>query len=297
MILKHHLKTKVSPARVILLGGSGFIGKNLTSHLTKLNIEVKSFSSKELDLTNKESVQILKSTVKETDAVVFLSALTPDKGKDTATTMRNLTMAQNVADFVEQSKFSHFISIGSDAIYADDILPEGVTEETACAPSTLYGLTHLVRELIIKAAVAKAKVPAVFVRPCAVYGAGDTHNSYGPNRFLRTAIKDRKITLFGEGEEKRDHILVDDLSKLIILCLQHKSEGVINAVGGRSYSFMEVAQEVKSLVGDDVKIECMPRASAITYRHFNVTDRIKSFPEFQPTSLKTGLKNFKEGSI
>src|SRR3546814_11446336 len=63
------------------------------------------------------------------------------------------------------------------------------------------------------------------LRPTLIYGAEDTHNSYGPNRLRRMARKDARITLFGAGEETRDHISVDDVYRLILLTLRHRSEG------------------------------------------------------------------------
>jgi len=49
---------------------------------------------------------------------------------------------------------------------------------------------HRTRELML---AAEAKAPLAILRLTAVYGAGDTHNSYGPNRFLRQALKDGRF--------------------------------------------------------------------------------------------------------
>jgi nucleoside-diphosphate-sugar epimerase len=38
---------------------------------------------------------------------------------------------------------------------------------------------------------------------------GDPHNGYGPNRFRRLAAGGEEIVLFGEGEERRDHVQVE----------------------------------------------------------------------------------------
>ena len=37
------------------------------------------------------------------------------------------------------------------------------------------------------------------LRPTLIYGFGDTHNSYGPNRFFNQIIEKREINIFGEG--------------------------------------------------------------------------------------------------
>jgi nucleoside-diphosphate-sugar epimerase len=42
---------------------------------------------------------------------------------------------------------------------------------------------------------------------------GDPHNGYGPNRFRRLAAAGQEIVLFGGGEERRDHVLVDDVAR------------------------------------------------------------------------------------
>src|SRR3546814_996991 len=85
------------------------------------------------------------------------------------------------------------------------------------------------------------------LRPTLIYGAEDTHNSYGPNRLRRMARKDARITLFGAGEETRDHISVDDVYRLILLTLRHRSEGVVNLATGHSISYMELARKIAYL--------------------------------------------------
>ena len=148
---------------------------------------------------------------------------------------------------------------------------------------------HIAREQILTFAATKARIPLCIFCPCAIYGPGDTHHSYGPNRFSRSAIKDRTITLFGRGEETRDHVYIQDVSRLLTLCLLHRSAGIINAVSGEAVTFHEVAAKIAKLVGPDVKIECLPSGAPITHRRFDVTERLKAFPFFAPTPLEEGL--------
>ena len=266
--------------RVVILGGRGFLGSAL-AHLLKDTVPLGSADVNLLELT---SVEKLRGIVHEGDALVFASALTPDKGKDAHTQMKNLAMGEHVAAVVESMKFSHVVYISSDAVYADDANP---VRETSCAsPTTLYGLMHLMRERMIL--VAATKTPVMILRPCAMYGAGDTHNSYGPNRFLRTALKDRRIQLFGQGEEQRDHLHVEDCAKLIELCLQQRRAGLLNIATGQAVSFMEVAQTVAEIVGG-VDIKGQPRSGQVTHRHFDITETLKAFPSFRFTVLRDGL--------
>src|SRR5256885_5257528 len=110
-----HLETEPTrPARVVVLGATGFVGRGITRHLNESQIETLPLSSEEIDLTKPEAVEKLRGTVVENDSLVIVSAITPDKGKDAATLMRNLSMGQHVSDFLESAKCSHVVYISSD---------------------------------------------------------------------------------------------------------------------------------------------------------------------------------------
>lgn len=286
-MLHHHHSTPVHPRRVVILGASGFVSRDLARHLLRQGLEHRAVGSVEIDLIQPASAGQLREAIREDDALVITSGLTPDKGRDIATLMKNLAMAQNIASFLETGRCSHVVYISSDAVYDGG---ESLLRETSsCRPSDLYSLMHLAREQILAFATAKSKTPLCIVRPCAIYGAGDTHNSYGPNRFFRAALKDRKVSLFGNGEEMRDHIYVEDVSRLVGLCLMHRSAGIVNAVSGTAISFGELARRIAGCCGPDVTLEFLPRNSPVTHRHFDVTERIRAFPSFVPTPLDQGL--------
>lgn len=286
-MLQHHHDSPVKPRRAIILGASGFVASSLACHLNEQQINHRAIGSNEIDLLQPQSVSELQSAISEEDALVITSGLTPDKGRDVRTFMKNLKMAENLATFIESAPLSQVIYISSDSVYDGSILP--IRESSTRQPRDLYSLMHIAREQIIKFAAAKQNTPLCIFCPSAIYGAGDTHDSYGPNRFFRTALSERKITLFGNGEEMRDHIFIDDVVQLIELCLQHRTEGVINAVSGIAVTFRELASKIAGLSNYDVQIESQARHSQVTHRHFDVTERIKAFPSFIPTPLEKSL--------
>jgi UDP-glucose 4-epimerase len=292
-MLQHRHSSPVKPQRAVILGASGFVASNLARHLNEQQIKHRAIGSNEIDLLQPQSVSELQTAICDGDALVITSGLTPDKGRDIGTLMNNLKMAQNLATFIETALLSQVIYISSDSVYDGNVLP--IRESSTRQPRDLYSLMHIAREQIMKFATAQQKTPLCIFCPSAIYGAGDTHNSYGPNRFCRTALSERKITLFGNGEEMRDHIFIDDVVQLIELCLQHRTEGVINAVSGTTVTFHELASKIAGLCNYDVQIESQARHSQVTHRSFDVTERIKAFPSFIPTPLDDGLaKTFLE---
>lgn len=292
-MIKHHYTVPQNPTRVVVLGGSGFVGKFLVQELIQQHIDTLSLGSADINLLKPESVERLQGLLRSEDALVFCSALTPDKGKDIRTMMNNLKMAEHVCAALEKSVCSQVIYIGSDAVYEDS--PNPARESSSPAPASLYAVMHLAREKMLVNTLAKSSTPLLILRPCAIYGVGDTHNGYGPNRFIRTARKEGQITLFGNGEEKRHHLYIQDFVVIITKCLQQKSEGSLNVVGTEAISFWEVAEIVSKLCQPVAQIKALPRQSPITHKHFDGTLLMKVLPKFAFTQIDRGLtETFRE---
>ncbi len=283
----HRHPEPVNPARVVILGSSGFIGTYLLQHLRTLAIPTLAVTSKDIDLTTPTAGEQLKSLLSKEDAVVFASCVTPDKGKDIRTTMRNLAMGEQVCAALEATGCAHVVYLSSDAVYADS--ESLVREDSRCEPSTLYGLTHFLREHMVRLTADSIKVPWLIVRPTQVYGVGDTHNSYGPNRILKQLRESGVIQFFGEGEERRDHIHVTDVAHFLTLCLRHRTAGILNLATGISTSFREVAELCLRFFPKSGSIECLPRMRPITHRQFDVSAALHAFPTFRFTALRDGL--------
>ncbi len=270
--------------RVIVLGGHGFIGGALLAALERARVPTLAPSSVELDLAAEGAGGRLAALLRPTDALVVLAAVTPDKGRGPGLFLRNLQMVASVCAALETATPAHVVYFSSDAVYPTDV--GRVTEESCAQPPDLYGMMHLAREVMLKTST---KAPVAVLRPTLVFGSADTHNSYGPNRFRRMAKKEGRITLFGGGEETRDHIVVDDVAALAVLMLRHRSSGTLNLATGHSISFAGLARKVVALFDRPIEIVATPRQNPITHRHFDVIALRKAFPTFAFTPLDDGL--------
>jgi nucleoside-diphosphate-sugar epimerase len=145
---------------------------------------------------------------------------------------------------------------------------------------------HLTRELMLKQAV---KGPLAIVRLSQIYGVGDTHNAYGPNRMIRSARRENKILLFGDGEETRDHLFIDDLVNMVVVILRRKSLGHINLASGTSVSFAELAEIIADLFPTPVEIASVDRRVPITHRRFDTSALRAFFPTVHTTTIEQGI--------
>ncbi len=288
MSLSHRASPTPLP-RIVILGAGGFLTPVLRRNLELHGASVVALGRAAIDLTASDASARLAGRIGPDDVVVMSAGLTPDRGKDVATLMANLRMAEAVSRALERVRPARFIYISSDAVY-DARFSSLLNETSSCEPADLYSLMHVGREKILAQSCQQAGISFLVVRPCAVYGAGDTHNSYGPNRFLRSALTDGKITLFGHGEERRHHVFVDDVAELIRLCISHGSTGILNAVTGHAVSFAELTEKIIRLSGRNVVVEKRPRVSPVTHRHFDASALARAFPWFRATSLDDGLR-------
>jgi nucleoside-diphosphate-sugar epimerase len=274
-----------NPSRVVVLGASGFVGSSVADKLEAEAIATLRLGRSEVDLLQENAAKSLANYIQPEDSLVIVSAMAPVKNNSMLA--YNITMMKNICDALELSRVSHVIYISSDAVYADQVGP--LTEASSAEPGSLHGIMHLAREVMLKNVVS---VPLAILRPTLIYGVKDPHNGYGPNRFCRLAAAGEEIILFGEGEEQRDHIFVDDVAELVCLMLKYKSCGILNAASGRVVSFRQIAELIVSQFEPSLPIMFSPRNGEMPhngYRPFDVQAIGSAFPDFSITSLEEGL--------
>jgi len=284
-MLIHHNHVSKKPNRVVVIGGTGFLGKCVVAKLIDNNVNVLSLGSSEVNLLESSSINELTKLLKSNDTLIFLSAITPDKGRDADAFINNILMMKHLCASLKRINVAHLIYFSSDAVYGQK--QSFLSEDSPLAPQDLYGAMHLARELMLSEL---ADIPVAILRITAVYGAGDTHTSYGPNRFLKSALKSQRIDLFGCGEELRDHMYGDDIAVIANLCAHMKSCGVLNIATGKSHTFNSVAKLVADLFDEPITIQKNERYNLITHKHFDITNLLKAFPSLCLTELEDGLK-------
>ena len=285
-MLKHNAPAKRNPERVVVMGAGGFIGASLVKALKASKIHFLALTSEKLNLFDSDASDRLADILNSDDTLVVISAIAPCKNNEML--FQNILMMKAVCEAIEKQQPKHIIYLSSDAVYTDS--PDPLTETSSAEPGSLHGVMHLSREIMLKQV---CNVPMAILRPSLIYGAEDTHNGYGPNQFLRLALAGKEITLFGEGEEQRDHVYIEDVVNILLLVILYCSEGVINVATGSVVSFREIAQMVSEYFNPNIIINTIPRVGPMPhngYRPFDPSSCLTAFPKFNYTTFANGLE-------
>ncbi|CCJ07535.1 NAD(P)-dependent oxidoreductase [Methylocystis sp. SC2] len=275
-MLRHLAPAPMAPARIVVIGGSGFVGGALCRRIARAQIPVLAINRQQIDLLADDADKQLRAILQPGDAVVAAAARAPCRSLDML--VENVKMTRAMVAALKDAAPSHVINISSDAVYADEPVP--IDEETPTAPGTLHGVMHLAREIAFRSDIS---APLTIVRPTLLYGLEDPHNGYGPNRFRRLAAAGENIAVFGAGEERRDHVWIDDLAEILFRILTRRSIGVLNVATGDVHSFRALAEAVAGAARRKVAVEETPRVGPMPhngYRPFDIAATRAAFPDF-----------------
>ncbi|MEM7406134.1 MAG: NAD-dependent epimerase/dehydratase family protein [Pseudomonadota bacterium] len=275
-MLTHNCATPTKPPRVVIVGG-GFVSGAIEAVLNARGITNRVIRRADVDLGDVGAGAALGAIIEESDTLVAAAAIAPCK--DLTMLQENLRLIETLATAIQTSKPRHVVNISSDAIYSDS--PEPLNELSCTGPGSLHGIMHLTRETVLGEAA--GDTPFATLRPTLIYGVDDPHNGYGPNRFRRLANAGEEIALFGEGEERRDHVHVGDVAELAVRMIEHRSAGALNAATGTVISFREAAGKVVELAGATVSVRGTPRSGPMPhngYRPFDPAATRAAFADF-----------------
>jgi UDP-glucose 4-epimerase len=284
-MLRHGNAASTRPERVVVMGAGGFVGNAIAVRLERDGVTVLRLGRGQVDLLVAGAAERLAALLRAGDVLVAASAMAPCRTPEML--CDNMVIAAALAG-AASAPLAQMVNISSDAVYAD--CPEPLTEASPKAPDSLHGVMHLAREIMLRSAVT---APLATLRPTLIYGAADPHNGYGPNRFISLAEQGAPIVLFGKGEERRDHVLIDDVAELAVLVIYRRSTGALNVATGAVTSFHDIAEMVVRHSGRPVPIVETARTQPMPhngYRPFDIACCRAAFPEFSFTPLAEGLR-------
>ncbi len=270
-----------------MIGAAGFVGRAVSDTLAATGANVLRLSRAEVDLDADSATARLVDSLKSGDCVVIAAVKVPCRTSDMV--VHNLAMMARIANALKARPVDHVVYVSSDAVYADSTGP--LAEASFKGPENLYGIMQLTREIMLRDAVPASSL--TFVRPTMIYGAADPHGGYGPNQYFRLARANKDIVLFGEGEERRDHVFIGDVAEIIARIVRQRSIGAINVASGAVHSFRAIAEQVAALHDNRIRVTGTKRNGPMPhggYRPFDIGAIGAAFPDLRMTQLPQGVE-------
>ena len=277
--------------KLVVLGKTGFIGEAIFEHYQSSGTcEVSGFNSPELNLTAFNAADEL-ARILDGNTVLVISAKASKDLDPLKTFEQDIAITNNVARAIAITPVKKCVCFSSIAVYGEAVGNVNITEETEPSPTSLYGVSRLAGEFAIKSAAEKSGTPLTIFRSCMIYGPGDRVFPYGPDLFLKCALEDAAVKIFGEGTEMRDYLYIQDLVEVTKYFIHNDLPGTYLLGTGQSRSFVDIIECIKEITQRNVKIDEVKQTQSKINQKLNVQKLIKAFPEVSFTLFERGMRD------
>lgn len=264
--------------RILITGGSGFIGGKLIKMLLSKGHSIISLDKKKpsqdiehfvCDISN---IDFLENDYGKVDFIFHIAAQSggyfslENPYKDS---LWNCVGTMNVVKLAQKLKVKKLVYTSSMAVYGN---MENALEDNIPGPISFYGTSKLSAEYYTKLIYEHSKIPYTIFRLFATYGAGqDLDNKHQGilSIYLDMALKGTTISITGSKDRVRELVHVNDVIDALMLSLSNNitnnqtynvtcnerltPEIIINAIGKKLNKTLEI-KEIEGYVGDQVLI-------------------------------------------
>jgi dTDP-glucose 4,6-dehydratase len=297
--------------RILITGGAGFIGSNFVRYLIKKHPEYEIVVLDALvyagrkenlkdvwneitfikgDITKKKDVE---RAINGCDFVINFAALTHvDRSIMEAGSfiLTNTFGTYNILEACRKFNVERMIQISTDEVYGH-ILEGNFKEEDKLNPRNPYAVSKASADLLCRAYFETYGLPVIITR---------STNNYGPYQYpekfiaktIIYALLNKKIPVYGKGENVRDWIFVEDNCEAINLVLERGKEGEIyNIAGKQEMKNIEVVKTILKLMGkSEDLIEFVKDRPGHDLRYSLDISKIQKLGWRPKTSFQEGIK-------
>jgi UDP-glucose 4-epimerase len=252
-------------SRILVTGGSGFIGRHVVADLAAAGAEVRVV---DLRPHPDPAVEIVLGDLTEPgvaaraleggfDSVVHLAAVTSVLR---SLEQPELTFATNVAATAMLLEAARAAGVRSLAFASTNAVTgpmedPAISESSRLRPLTPYGSTKAAGEMLMSAYTASYDVRCAPLRLTNVYGPGMQAKDSIVARLMRAIRTGGGFEIYGDGRQVRDYVHVSDVVAGMMLALVDESwQGPMVIGTGTSHSVLDVVDEVRRVTGAELPV-------------------------------------------
>lgn len=298
--------------KIVITGGSGFIGSNLTQELSKENqvTVVDNLSTGYLEniqnFINSGDIIFVEGSITDMDLLqklfedvdyIFHQAAIPSVPRSVkdpiSSNYTNVNGTLNVLVAARDNNVKKLVYASSSSAYGDTpVLPK--SEDMKPCPLSPYAISKLTAEYYCQVFSDVYSLATASLRYFNVFGPRqDPSSEYAAviPKFIGSVLNDKSPIVYGDGEQTRDFTFVDDVVNANILAAESMSTGVFNIAGGKRISINDLAGLIMELLDKDLDITYIePQPGDIKHSLADISkarEQIKYIPKF---NVKDGLK-------
>jgi UDP-glucose 4-epimerase len=301
--------------KALVTGAAGFIGSHLTAALLDRGAEVIGVdcftdyyarATKEKNLeenTLREKFRFVENSIADADLPAILDGVThvfhlaaqagvrKSWGKDFRTyTVNNIEATQILLEACVGRPIDRFVYSSSSSVYGDAVtIP--MREDALPQPLSPYGVTKLAAEHLCMLYHANHGVRACALRYFTVYGPRQRPDM-AFHRFIKAALREEPIALYGDGGQTRDFTFVADAVAANIAAAERGVPGrAYNIGGGSRVSMNDVLTIIERVAGHPLKVNREAAQKGDMRDTYADTTRAREDFGFRPTvSLEEGIQ-------
>ena len=293
--------------KVLISGGTGFVGKNLCQNLIKKNAIPIPFGRSICDLTKMSEVESYFSKLHDIDMVIHLATYQRTgeiqykiKGKQFyVNSLINFNLLNAWRNYVPRAKL---LSVGCSCSYPEKTTPiseedywEGKLHDSVEA----YGFTKKLLQVGQRAYARQYGLKSIHVILSTVYGPDDNYED-SRSHFIAALIKRiveakrnniPEVVIWGDGNQVRECLYIDDQTEALLIAAETLELELINVAGNKSYTIKEVAKTIKDVVGYGGRIAYDPnKFTGVQYKVLDSTIFKKLTNWVPKETLKSGIE-------
>lgn len=258
-------KSSLQGARVLVTGGSGFIGRSMILALTDAGANVRSVDLRSPDRTGLESVVgdlrdpdvVERAVTGDLDGVIHLAAKTSvlqSVNNPAVVTQHNVDVTAALLERARTVGVPRFLLASTNAV-AGDVGTETITEQTPLRPLTPYGATKAACEMLISGYGASYGMQTCALRFTNVYGTGMAEKDSFVPRLMRAALSGEQVQVYGDGAQRRDLVNVSDVVAAMLMAWHNDVTGPLIVGSGRSISVLEMVDAAREATGTELPVK------------------------------------------
>ncbi|MFJ2364888.1 NAD-dependent epimerase/dehydratase family protein [Pseudomonas sp. NPDC087697] len=298
---------------VLITGGAGFIGSHLADallakgHSVRILDDLSTGKRSNLPLDNPQ-IELIEGDVADAkrvaqvmigcSAVAHLAAVASVQASvddPVRTHQSNFIGTLNVCEAMRQAGVKRVLFASSAAVYGNNGEGESIDEETTKAPLTPYASDKLAGEFYLDFYRRQHGLEPAIFRFFNIFGPRqDPSSPYSGviSIFSERAQKGLPITVFGDGEQTRDFVYVEDLVDLLVQAIEVPTleVGAVNVGWNQATTLKQMLQALGEVVGELPPITYAPaRSGDIRHSRANNQRLLQRFTFPEQTPMSVGL--------